>query len=382
MMRGARTARRGLRAMIASASAKCSRARSATMRAGLRRAAGCASTVCGSSLSMPACAQRLARQIEPADAGVLVDVAQDVGELQRAAEMMRERRCRRRRPCRRRAPTAVRPRSPRGRNRDRACASVGRADVGDDIHLHAVDDGEEILALRGRNRAIARARPAELGGAAGVERVDVVAPLRRAAAMRASRAAVAVGDVVDRAAERIDLEHRLALRARQDAHGRDRTSCRRALRAPARSRYRACDVTASAPHRAACCAADAGSRPRTTGTAPSGRRLRRRLAEMHAFAQRIARVSRIATRRSRQRLDHGDFQRQPGIVDAARQSARLRSSSAAVRAARSRRQSSQRRRLAALAERLDAGAVRGQRIERNIDAVEVAIVVRRNPAGG
>ena len=40
---------------------------------------------------MPAAAQRLARQIEPADAGVLVDVAQDVGELQRAAEMMRQR---------------------------------------------------------------------------------------------------------------------------------------------------------------------------------------------------------------------------------------------------------------------------------------------------
>ena len=35
--------------------------------------------------------QRLARQIEPADRRVLVDVAQDVGELQRAAEMIGER---------------------------------------------------------------------------------------------------------------------------------------------------------------------------------------------------------------------------------------------------------------------------------------------------
>ena len=33
--------------------------------------------------------QRLAWQIEPAEAGVLVDVAQDVGELERAAEMAR-----------------------------------------------------------------------------------------------------------------------------------------------------------------------------------------------------------------------------------------------------------------------------------------------------
>ena len=34
--------------------------------------------------------QAFARQIEPADAGVFVDVAQDIGQLQRAAEMMRE----------------------------------------------------------------------------------------------------------------------------------------------------------------------------------------------------------------------------------------------------------------------------------------------------
>ncbi len=34
--------------------------------------------------------QRLARQIEPVDASILVEIAQDIGELQRAAEMMRE----------------------------------------------------------------------------------------------------------------------------------------------------------------------------------------------------------------------------------------------------------------------------------------------------
>ena len=38
---------------------------------------------------------------------------------------------------------------------------------------------------------------------------------------------VAVGDVVDRAAERIDLEHRLALLALAGCAWRDRTSCRR-----------------------------------------------------------------------------------------------------------------------------------------------------------
>ena len=34
--------------------------------------------------------QQLARQIEAADLGVLVEIAQDVGELQRAAEMVRQ----------------------------------------------------------------------------------------------------------------------------------------------------------------------------------------------------------------------------------------------------------------------------------------------------
>ena len=34
--------------------------------------------------------QPFARQIEPADAGIFIDVAQDIGQLQRAAEMMRE----------------------------------------------------------------------------------------------------------------------------------------------------------------------------------------------------------------------------------------------------------------------------------------------------
>ena len=59
---------------------------------------------------------------------------------------------------------------------------------------------------------------------------------RRATAAAASRRDLArariVGDVVDRAAERIDLEHRLALCARQDPHRRYRTSCRRRARPP------------------------------------------------------------------------------------------------------------------------------------------------------
>jgi hypothetical protein len=45
-------------------------------------------------------AQIFLRQIKPADACVLVDVAQDIGELQRAAEMMGQRKAGLLRPCR------------------------------------------------------------------------------------------------------------------------------------------------------------------------------------------------------------------------------------------------------------------------------------------
>ena len=67
---------------------------------------------------------------------------------------------------------------------------VGRADVGDHVHLHAVDDGVEILAPQSELRAPRAARPCDArGGAAGIERVDVGAPALelRAALHRAGR---------------------------------------------------------------------------------------------------------------------------------------------------------------------------------------------------
>ena len=90
MMRGARTTLRGVRAMMASALAKCSAASAATLAqawpsAGLRR--HCLRIVARDAGLF----EILARHIEAADAGVLVDVAQRIGELQRAAEMMGER---------------------------------------------------------------------------------------------------------------------------------------------------------------------------------------------------------------------------------------------------------------------------------------------------
>ena len=113
--------------------------------------------------------QRFARQIEPAEAGVLVDVAQDVGELQRAAEMMREQDA----VCFRQAEHPHRQ-PPDGAGDAIAIEierrHVGRADVLRHVHLHAVDDGEEILALEAeglhRGDVVAAAAPADGPGRA------------------------------------------------------------------------------------------------------------------------------------------------------------------------------------------------------------------------
>ena len=164
----------------------------------------------------PGVAQRLARQVEPAHRGILVEIAQDVGELQRAAEMIGERQ------------TGLLPHAedPHRQPPDRAGHAVAiererrairRADIGDHIHFHAVDDGEEILVLeiegrhrRGETAQVRRRR-------AAIERVEVRAPLLQLPAPRLARPGI-VGDVVDGAAERVDLEHRLALGARQNPH--------------------------------------------------------------------------------------------------------------------------------------------------------------------
>ena len=53
--------------------------------------AGCASDLARLARPDAGRLQRIARQIEAAERGIFVEVAQDVGQLQRAAEMMRER---------------------------------------------------------------------------------------------------------------------------------------------------------------------------------------------------------------------------------------------------------------------------------------------------
>ena len=102
--------------------------------------------------------------------------------------------------------------------------------------------------------------------------------------------------------------------------------------------------------------------------------------EMDTFRQWIAdRQNR--QQMARQGLDDRDFKRKPRVAYI-RSSPRLSSSKAAVRPTSPRRQSQQGRTCPCFIERFNADPFRSQRIERNIDAVELADSPSRNPASG
>ena len=107
---------------------------------------------------------------------------------------------------------------------------VGRADVGDDVHFHAVDDGKE--SPRAEAESLAPLAPVHAAPTAECRRRsrDVVAPAGKLATRCRARTST-VGNVVDGATERIDFEHGVALRLRQDAHRRVERAAGRALSA-------------------------------------------------------------------------------------------------------------------------------------------------------
>ena len=100
MSRGARTIRRGQRCHdgvgVCEMAARARDHRSA----GFVQSWRAASDGSGIGAGDAGIFQRFARQIETPDAGILIEVAQDVGQLQRAAEMMGELLAVRRDPCR------------------------------------------------------------------------------------------------------------------------------------------------------------------------------------------------------------------------------------------------------------------------------------------
>ena len=94
---------------------------------------------------------------------------------------------------------------------------LGRADVGAHVHLHAVDDGEEVFALQVESAHRLGERPQLLRRHAAVQRVDVPPPLRELGQARLP-VSMAIGHVVDRAAKSVDGEHGAALLRWQHAH--------------------------------------------------------------------------------------------------------------------------------------------------------------------
>src|SRR5262249_60609941 len=85
-----------------------------------------------------------ARQVEAPDRGILVEIAQDVGELQRAPQMMGKQ------PAVFAAHAEYANRQAPDRARDAVAVEIERGeawrpDILARIHLHAVGDGEEIL---------------------------------------------------------------------------------------------------------------------------------------------------------------------------------------------------------------------------------------------
>ena len=184
---------------------------------------------------------------------------------------------------------------------------------------------------------------------------------RRCRAVRPS-----VRDVVDGAAEGVDGEHRLALLPRQHAHGRDRTSFRR------RAGRRACDsCRRGRRHRA--------PRDKPAAQSPDARRARQAatqapsaISAKPALPDGPARSTDRGFRaRARVAASRGS-PRSPAEADVARcgrKTARrlqqalgapVRSRSAARRAGLAR----------SAAQRLDGCAVRGEAVEREVDAIE------------
>ena len=184
------------------------------------------------------------------------------------------------------------------------------------VHLHAVDHGLEILAPQRRMSFTALTRLRERVTALPIDRVDVGAPqleLLDALVARPGR----VRDVVDLAAERIDLVHRLALRLRHDAHRGVERAAGGAFGGGilgfdgghVYSRISFANAGACGPR-----PTDPAQRRDHDARQPIQRELR--LAQVHPLAQRIARLQQRDDA-ARIAVDHRDFEREPRVLDLA-----------------------------------------------------------------
>ena len=96
---------------------------------------------------------------------------------------------------------------------------VGRAHVGRDVHVHAVDHGEEVGLAQPE---VADEWLQELGtsrGLAGIQSLQIVPPMIELGRPLRPRPRAVVGDVVHQPAEAVDGIHRRTLRLGHQPHG-------------------------------------------------------------------------------------------------------------------------------------------------------------------
>ena len=146
------------------------------------------------------------------------------------------------------------------------------------------------------------------------------APLRELLAALGMRRA-RIGDVVDQPAERVDFEHRLALRARQYPHRGVERAARGAARRAGGLRFRLGfrAVASFIGWRSADGAGRADQAiEQSLGGAERADRRDPELAEADIFAQRVA-VPQQSDEMPRQRDDGGNLERKPPVLDLPRQ---------------------------------------------------------------
>ncbi len=186
MILGARTIRRGQRCMIGVGMTEVSAGAFDHRRAGRREpvVGKRRRRIGGSDAGSPQC---FARQVQTPDRRVIIEVAQDVGELQCPAQVMGQL------PSLRRRHAEDFHAQPSDGARNAIAIEVERrevrsADIRDDIHFHAVDDGEQVLpvksvprdrsrrdcatGLKGRHDTLLRLRLSSISALPGARRAD------------------------------------------------------------------------------------------------------------------------------------------------------------------------------------------------------------------
>src|SRR3984893_1629565 len=169
----------------------------------------------GAANSVPV--ENFTRQIEASATGVLIEIAQDIGQLQRSTERFGERM----------GSIALitenMDREMTDGARDTRTVEVERRKIGcasrfARIHIHPVDDGEKIAPVQmiAQHRLTQRPRD-KVARMSRIEAVDLLAPGGEGCKLVLDRALV-VCDVVDLTAERVDRIHPVSAMVRQEAH--------------------------------------------------------------------------------------------------------------------------------------------------------------------